>query len=140
MGLYLCVFADDETDDELEGVEVGGYDDFDGLRQQIADRLEGGAWGSRFPLLMNHHDADGTWGVAVLADLETELATIAAEFRRQPPVAFPAGWQTEVARALGLSPVSLADSFVDVDGEPLLVRLIELVQVARGHAVPLWFQ
>lgn len=36
MGLYLCVFVDDRTDTELDGVEVGGYDDFDALRHAVA--------------------------------------------------------------------------------------------------------
>ncbi len=49
MGLYLCVFADEATDEELEGVEVGGYDDFNLLRHAVADRLEPAGWGSRFP-------------------------------------------------------------------------------------------
>jgi hypothetical protein len=54
MGLYLCVFADDADGEELEGVEVGGYDDFGLLRQAVADRLEPAGWGSRFPVLMSH--------------------------------------------------------------------------------------
>lgn len=61
MGLYLCVFDDDEADDDLDGVEVGGYDDFGALRQTVCERLEGRAWGSRFPIFMNHADSSGDW-------------------------------------------------------------------------------
>ena len=48
MGLYLCVFEADDIDNELEGVEVGGYDDFGRLRETVSDRLEEGKWGSRW--------------------------------------------------------------------------------------------
>jgi hypothetical protein len=107
MGLYLCVFADEATDEELEGVEVGGYDDFDLLRRAAADRLEPAGWGSRFPVLMSHPDSDGTWSPQEASRLEAELLTIAGEFARLPPVAFPSGWQETVAKQLGLQPVSL---------------------------------
>ena len=40
MGLYLCVFASRQTDEEVAGVEVGGYDDFPAFRTAVADRLE----------------------------------------------------------------------------------------------------
>jgi hypothetical protein len=48
MGLYLCVFADAATDEELEGVEVGGYDDFDLFVRQspIGSSRPDGAAGS----------------------------------------------------------------------------------------------
>ena len=38
MGLYLCVF---DNDDELEGVEVGSYSDFDFFRSTVTELLEG---------------------------------------------------------------------------------------------------
>ena len=70
MSLYLCVF-DDET--EVAGVDVGAYADFGEFREAIL-QLEAGRWGTRFPTLMNHPDADGQWDVQDLAALRAELA------------------------------------------------------------------
>lgn len=42
MGLYLCVFAAGDHDEDMEGVEIGGYDDFGDFRDTIADKLEEG--------------------------------------------------------------------------------------------------
>lgn len=64
MGLYLCIFAGDDGDEELDGVEVGGYDDFGEFPDLIARLLEGGTWASRFPVLMTHPDSHGDWGPA----------------------------------------------------------------------------
>ena len=46
MGLYLCIFAGDDGDEELDGMEVGGYDDFGEFRDLIARLLEDGTWKS----------------------------------------------------------------------------------------------
>jgi hypothetical protein len=140
MGLYLCVFADDASDEELEGVEVGGYDDFDQLRQAVAERLEPAGWGSRFPVLMSHPDSDGIWSPQDASRLETELLTIAGEFARLPPIAFAPGWQQTVAKQLGLQPASLLHCFIDVDGEPLLDRLVRLCREAQRIRRDIWFQ
>ena len=40
MGLYLCVFDEDE---ELEGVEVGSYSDFEFFRSSVTELLEQGS-------------------------------------------------------------------------------------------------
>lgn len=140
MGLYLCVFADDATDEDVEGVEVGGYDDFNVLRQAVADQLEPAGWGSRFPVLMSHADSDGTWSPEEAYRLEAELVTIASEFVRLPPAAFPPGWQEAVAKQLGLRPISLLQSFIDVDGEPLIHRLAGLCREAQRIRRHIWFQ
>jgi hypothetical protein len=140
MGLYLCVFADDATDEELDGVEVGGYGDFGLFRRTVAERLEPGGWGSRFPVLMSHPDSDGTWSPQEAALLETELLTIADEFARLPPVPFGSGWQQTVVRQLGLQPVSLLRCFIDVDGEPLVNRLVGLCRDAQRVRRDIWFQ
>jgi hypothetical protein len=47
MGLYLCIFAGDDRDEELDdeelgAVDVGGYSDFGEFRDVIARLLEGG--------------------------------------------------------------------------------------------------
>lgn len=141
MGLYLCVFASDADDDELEGVDVGSYDDFHALRTTVAQRLEDGQWGSRFPLLMMHSDSDGEWSPHEAAGLQEELHEIERGFAELPPVAFSTGsWQSAVAKSTGLNPQSLAEGFIDVDGEPLLERLRELAAVAVAQGRPIAFQ
>lgn len=140
MGLYLCVFGDDRVDDEIEGVEVGSYADFNRFRQIVADNLENGDWGSRFPVLMGHDDSDGTWAPEEAAQLERELLSIGDEFARLPPIDFEPGWQADVARSNGIKPQSLLESFIDVDGEPLLERLIEVTRAAVTAQMPICFQ
>jgi hypothetical protein len=72
--------------------------------------------------------------------LEADLLTIAGEFARLPAVPFPQGWQQTVAKQLGLQPESLLQCFIDVDGEPLVERLVGLCREAQrkraGHLVP----
>jgi len=141
MGLYLCVFASPIGDDEIEGVEVGSYSDFSTLRSSVSERLEAGHWGSRFPVLMLHPDSDGEWSPAEASALLAELETIENEFRTLPPAPFIEGtWQSEAAKLYGIRPSSLADCFVDIDGEPLLTRLSELASVAISHNCPISFQ
>lgn len=137
MGLYLCVF---DGDDEVEGVEVGSYGDFGILRDVVRDSLEGGAVGSRFPILMRHSDCDGTWSPEEARFLQLELGTIARELARQPPIPLGDGWKKPVARSLGLSPTSLLDCFFDVDGEPLLERLRGLCACSVERGLPILFQ
>ena len=137
MSLYLCIFDDDE---EIDGVAVGAYSDFGDFRAAVAKALEGDNWGSRFPALMSHSDCDGQWTVEECAKLEMELETIITEMKGLPPRQFSAEWQKKQAKTLGLSPQSLYESFIDVDGEPLLERLLELVHLARQHGLPILFQ
>lgn len=137
MGLYLCVFKEDE---ELDGLEVGSYDDFGFLRDTIAASLEGGDRGSRFPVLMLHPDNDGAWSVDECRDLEREIRFIGDAFRQAPPVGFRSSWQRQVAKELNLRPICLNDSFIDVDGQPVLDRLLELCQLAQKVGEPILFQ
>lgn len=138
MGLYLAVFDGEE---ELEGVEVGSYADFGAFRDAVVERLEGGAAGSRFPTLILHSDCDGGWSTEESARLQVELEEIADEFRRLPPLELEAGsWQSEVAKSFGIRPANLYDSFFDVDGEPLIDRLLGLIGVARRHGRDILFQ
>ena len=58
MGLYLCVFEDER---ELEGVEVGSYEDFHVFRATVSELLENKKSGERFPILMLHADDAGEW-------------------------------------------------------------------------------
>jgi hypothetical protein len=140
MGLYLCVFAGEDDDVEIDGVEVGGYDDFHRFRVAVNEHLETVSWGSRFPVLMNHRDSDGIWTTDEAAALVVELRTIAEEMGRFPPVELPPGWQRETAQERGLKPMSLDETFFDIDGEPLLDRLVDLARVAVETRQPIWFQ
>lgn len=137
MGLYLCVFDDD---DELDGVEVGSYSDFDFFRRSVTELLEGGVAGSRFPTLIIHSDSDGEWSLTECESLRQELMTIASEFQQLPGIPFRVDWQQQVGKLLGLKPASLYESFIDVDGERLLERLIRLCDVATERAMPILFQ
>jgi hypothetical protein len=137
MGLYLCVF---DADREVEGVEVGRYDDFAYFRDLIVRRLEGGRPGSKFPHLILHHDSDGEWSVSECVELKEELRSISQAFREMPAISPRAGWQSEVAALLGLRSQSLFECLIDVDGEPLLERLMDLCDVAIQSGSPVLFQ
>ena len=137
MGLYLCIF---DLDQEIDGVDVGHYSDFGVFRQTVSAELEEEHAGARFPTLMLHSDCDGQWSVEQCRQLEGELNVIADAFRVLPPRAFSSEWQASLAKQLGLRPTSLADSFIDVDGEPLIERLIELASLAKDRDLPILFQ
>ena len=78
MGLYLCVFASDDSDDDLDGIEVGTYDDFGRLPGRGPSPASKPAtdWGARFPTLLQHSDCDGQWTVDECRTLRDELTTI----------------------------------------------------------------
>jgi hypothetical protein len=137
MGLYLCVFDDD---DELDGVEVGSYSDFAFFRSCVTNVLEGENGGSRFPTLILHSDSDGEWSCMECESLRCELMVIASEFKKLPGIPFHSEWQQQVGGSLGLKSESLYDSFIDVDGELLLDRLIQLSNLAVERALPILFQ
>jgi hypothetical protein len=137
MGLYLCIFDGDE---EIDGVEVGPYADYNALRDYIAREVEGGKPGSRFPTFALHSDCDGEWSVAACDKLRSELAEIILELKKQPAVAFSSQWQAGVAKSIGLIPQNAFESFIDVDGEFLLERLDGLVNNALAHQRPILFQ
>lgn len=137
MGLYLCIFEDGE---EVEGVEIGSYADFDFFRNCVTDVLEGGKAGSKFPTLIEHSDCDGEWTPSECLMLREELTNISEAFKQLPAVGFQADWQKQVAKSLGLKPTSLYESFIDVDGEPLLERMLYLCQVSIERQQPILFQ
>jgi len=137
MGLYLCVF---DGDQELEGVEVGSYADFALFRTSVSELLEGGVAGAVYPVLGLHSDCDGEWTPEECEKLANELHSITQQFQSLPAVEFRVDWQREVARSLGLRPSNFADSFIDVDGEPLLERLQYLCELAVVVHQPILFQ
>jgi len=137
MGLYLCVF---EGDEDVDGVDVGSYSDFNALRDFIVQELEEGRAGSRFPTLILHSDSDGEWSVSDCETLLGELEEIATGLRARPAIPFASDWQLAVAKATGATPKTALESFVDVDGEPLVHRLQELVAFALKRRLPILFQ
>jgi hypothetical protein len=137
MSLYLCIF---DEDNELDGVEVGTYHDFGVFREVVVRQLEEGNAGSKFPTLILHSDCDGQWTPDQCRELEKELNLIADSFNKLPSVGYHSKWQQEVGDQLALKPRTLYDSFIDVDGEPLIERLINLCKLAQNRSLPILFQ
>lgn len=137
MGLYLCVFDGEE---ELSGVEVGSYEDFGTLRDFVTETLEGGRAGSKFPTFIVHSDCDGAWSVSDSRKLLGEIREISDELKGLPPVPFNSDWQKEVAKAIGLTPASAFEAFIDVDGEPVVDGIARLARIAVKRELPILFQ
>ena len=137
MSLYLCVFA---SGAESDGVDAGGYSDFNRLRHYIAQHLEDGNPGSRFPNLILHSDCEGEWLPEDCVALLDELARIIEAMRERPAADFHPGWQMVLAHSLRLAPRNALESFIDVDGEPILVRLLGLAETAIEAGEPILFQ
>lgn len=137
MGLYLCIFDNYE---ELDGVEVGLYSDFNWFRSIVTEKLEGGNIGAIFPALTLHSDSDGFWTVEESIALEKELITIDEFFRKLPPIPFNSEWQQSITKSIGLKPDNLYSCFIDVDGEPLIERLINLCKLAQEVNKSILFQ
>jgi hypothetical protein len=137
VSLYLCVWS---PEGEADGLDLGGYADFGAFRKAVADDLEGGRPGSRFPTLQLHSDCDGEWSPADCAALVAELGAIASEFRLRPPRPWSAAWQSRLARSLGLRPANALESFIDPDGSFLIERLRDLALIGRRTGQPLLFQ
>jgi hypothetical protein len=137
MGLYLCVFDGDE---DVDGVEVGSYADFNALRDYITHELEGGKAGFRFPVLILHSDSDGEWTPSDCEKLRGELVEIATALKARPAIKFVSDWQEGVAKSIALVPQNAFESFIDVDGEFLIERLQSLVEGARKRGLPILFQ
>ena len=135
----LCLFTFDQ-DHEYGGVDVGPYAEFGNFRDAVAQELEGGWVGSKFPTLMLHSDCDGQWSPAEARDLERELLVITDEFRGRPPVSTASEWRGLVSGIYGLSFNTLYDCFFDVNGEPLLERLVTLAKLSQQHNIPITFQ
>lgn len=139
MGLYLCLF-DYDNDEEVDGLEVGSYSDFNILRDYVTRELEGRIAGSKFPTLILHSDCDGEWSASDCMRLLVELAQIGSFMKTRPVVPFASEWQAKLAKSLGLDPQNAFDSFIDVDGEPLLERLAGLAEQSIKLGLPILFQ
>jgi len=137
MSLYLCVFI---SGVEAEGIDAGSYSDFNHLRHYIAGALEDGRPGARFPKLILHSDCEGVWSPEDCTGLRVELAQIIDAMLERPAEKFPPGWQAALAKTLKLEPRNALESFIDVDGTPLLLRLLDLVEMALSAGEPILFQ
>jgi Immunity protein 70 len=137
MGLYLCIFDGDE---DIDGVEVGSYADFNAIRDYVVGELEGGKAGSEFPTFILHSDCDGEWLPVDCEKLHEELAKIISALKERPAIAFVSDWQKAVAKSIGLVPKTAYESFIDVDGEFLFERLQALVTNALKRRLPILFQ
>ncbi len=137
MGLYLCVFDGDE---EIDGVEVGSYADFNAFRDFIVRQLEHGTPGYRFPTLIIHSDCDGEWTLEECEKLHVELGMVMMELKQQSPAPLNSEWQARVVASIGLKAQNAFESFIDVAGEFLLERLIGLADVAIRRRMPILFQ
>lgn len=113
MGLYLAIF-DDGVD--IDGIEIGPYEDFGHFRDFIKHTFEGGIEGASYPTLMLHSDCDGCWTSQECAALLGELEKLEGGMKAVPPPGFPSEWQRDLARRNGLPANSAFDCFVDVDG------------------------
>jgi hypothetical protein len=137
MGLYLCIF---DGDDEIDGVEIGPYSDFNFMRDFITRELEEGKYGSRFPTLLTHSDCDGEWSSNDCERLQKEIVEIIVALKARPPIQFVSEWQRKVAGSVGLNPQNAFESFIDVDGEFVLERLLHLAEKATKHKLSILFQ
>jgi len=137
MGLYICIF---DGEDDVDGVEVGAYADYNALRDYIVCELEAGEAGSRFPTFVLHSDCDGEWSLADCEKLKGEISEIVTALKNRPAIKFVSDWQKSVAKSVGLIPKNAFESFIDVDGEFLLERLQSLVNNALRLRLPILFQ
>jgi len=137
MGLYLTIF-DNEV--ELGGVEIGSYDDFFFFRNSISRFLESGQIGARFPVLMKHSDCDGVWSSEDSIDLEAELKIIEIEAIQCLPIPLNSEWQIRIFRNRGMEPRNLFECYIDIEGNPLLRRLIDLAKLSQDKNLPILFQ
>ena len=138
MSLYLCVL-DTTSDTEFEGVEVGPYSYFAEVRELIRRSAEKVGIDLNKSVLLNHSDCSGVWATSDLDDLENEIRGLMAHFKvLQGRMISNLNWY--VAWYLKSRPQTLHDSVVDVDGNPLLSRICELIRVARERCLPISFQ
>lgn len=136
MGLYLCVFRGEE---ELDGIDVGSYDDFERFRNEARSR--DGRVFHRYGTLRMAVTPTRHWSPRAAARLADELTALRELLRREPPRPLPPGsWQAQLAAERGLAPASLADCYFDVDGASLFDRMLELCRLAVEARQPILFQ
>jgi hypothetical protein len=133
MGLYLCIFTEDQ-EDEVGACDVGHYSDFGCFRDTIARHMNA----ANFPVLMTHSDCDGEWKVEELPALVRELEAIASKFRLLPPEEPEGAFEhTAMYRTRA---ASLYDCFHEVNGANLFDALIGLCGKGISSKRPITFQ
>lgn len=110
------------------------------MRGYVTRELEGEKQGGRFPIFIIHSDCDGEWTAAECEKLIVELGEIISEMKGRPPRPFVSDWQKFVAQSTGLVPKNAFESFVDVDGQFVLERILSLAIVAVDRRLPILFQ
>lgn len=75
MGLDACVPVADVMH------HLGSYGWYHSFRLTVCNHLEGGEWGSKYPLLMNHSDCDGEYSPEESQKLLLELKDIKEKFK-----------------------------------------------------------
>ena len=108
MGLYFYVF--DESGEELAGVDVGSYADFNAFRDSVVATAEPET-GTSYPVLINHFDSDVEWTSQEAPRLLDELTEISRVMQHHAPVPLGSDWTNQVAKTFSLTPKN-------VDGEP----------------------
>ena len=140
MSLYIAVFSNDESDDEVDGVDVGSLEDYNAFRALITAEFRDGEGKRGLPLLLESADNQPGWRAEDVPALLDEIEVVRQAFMSRPAHDFGDGaWQARVLARLGVRPRSLNESVVDVDGEPLLDRLAALARAAIGLQRPVEF-
>lgn len=89
---------------------------------------------------MGHSDCDGEWSVDDCRRLQDELLQIGEAMFAMAALTVNGAWQESVMREKGLVPRNALESFIDVSGVPVAVRLLQLTAVAIDHGYPIAFQ
>jgi hypothetical protein len=136
MSLYLCVM-DTRSEYEHDGVEVGPYSYFGEVRNLL--RVELSRVGLKAPLFLDHIDSFGEWPPGLLEALQLELTAIESTIGSRPSrMISDSAWY--VSWYAGSRPNTLREAVVDIEGDPLIPRLLLLVEVAKKHRLPILFQ
>lgn len=122
-------------DEKLTAVSTESIDDFYYFRDSVHNALEEGEFGSKFPIFMCRSEPD-EWKVEELNRLQQELESIAEAFKKLPPDPLDSHWQSRLAISKRRA-TNLYEVFADVEGKPLLGRLIDLCLVARKAQKPI---
>ena len=148
MGLYLCIF--DQNEEDICGVEVGLYSYFEEFRNLISKYTNKGVVSKVFkrknkfslPMttLLNHSDCDGSWTVDECAQLKLELQEIKQVFTNEPPDLSIVKLKQDIFKFYGIKPENLFECFIDSDCEFLIDRLIGLCDLAIQMNRPIMFQ
>jgi hypothetical protein len=134
MGLYLCIYDDEEED--IAECDVGHYSDFGAFRNMIVAKIPNAI--TEYPLLMQHSDCDGEWGAEELPLLKKELQTIGDQFKAMPPVPLANAFEHVAHCREGAK--SLYECFHNVNEENLFEALIDLCDKGISLKKPISFQ